>query len=849
MRATTSGVRFARFFGTAAILVVLTQPEATLAASFVKVLGTRARTSAVNSSIAVSVPSSGVAAGDSIVVTLQTGDLEGIGCSDPVNGSYNVDVLSAAGSPRIAILSKHSVAALSFLTPITCTYPQFSGDSSVGAYEFTGLATAATLDQTAQSESAVSGAASSGLTAATGQADELVFGFFLLASPAPTQSYSPALSGGNPLENPYSPPYSFPSAVGTQIPMYRFVNAIRQFEANGTVNGTGAWKAQVATYRLAPDLCAAIDCNDNNRCTADSCDPHTGLCNHDPEPVGQACGGNSGDVCDITDRCDGAGVCVVNQVANGTPCSEVDSDCDLQDTCQGGVCTDNGVKPAGVACGNAAIDTCDGSDTYDGLGLCQANHLADGTACGDAGSQCVNADACLAGVCHDNGFPAAGTACGDSSDTECTHPDSCNGSGVCLVNNEADGVSCGDAGSACVLQDTCSNGACADKGFEPAGTACGDASSGACDSADTCSGAGLCLSNHVADGSPCGDAGTACVNADACLGGACQDNGFQPPGTACGDPSTSQCDGPDGCDGAGVCASHHASFGTPCDDGVLCTTADACDASGLCEGVEDSQCVTCGSNTAPIVAPAVIASPADPMALGSANVTLTATFTDTPGQARSCSIDWNDSSAPEAGIVVEPSATDAGTCTGTHLYTAVGVYTVSIAVTDACGETSSAAYRYAVVYDPSAGFVTGGGWITSPPGAYTPDPALTGRASFGFVARYLKGNSKVPVGVTEFHFSVANLDFQSDSYDWLVISGAKARFKGTGTVNGTGTYEFELTAWDGDESGGGGADRFRISISDVNRGNVVVYDNQISSPGGADPTTVLGGGSIVIHKK
>jgi hypothetical protein len=177
------------------------------------------------------------------------------------------------------------------------------------------------------------------------------------------------------------------------------------------------------------------------------------------------------------------------------------------------------------------------------------------------------------------------------------------------------------------------------------------------------------------------------------------------------------------------------------------------------------------------------------------------------------------------------------------------VYTVSIAVTDACGETSSAAYRYAVVYDPSAGFVTGGGWITSPPGAYTPDPALTGRASFGFVARYLKGNSKVPVGVTEFHFSVANLDFQSDSYEWLVISGAKARFKGTGTVNGAGNYSFELTAWDGDESGGGGADRFRISISDLNRGNAIVYDNQIGSPGGADPTTTLGGGSIVIHKK
>ena len=849
MRATTSGVRFARFFGTAAIFVVLTQPEATLAASFVKVLGTRARTSAVNSSITVSVPSSGVAAGDSIVVTLQTGDLEGIGCSDPVNGSYGVDVVSAAGSPRIAILSKHSVAALSFLDLITCTYPEFSGASSIGAYQFTGLATAATLDQTAQSESAVSGAASSGLTATTGQARELVFGFFLLSSPGPTQTYTPASSGGNPLESPYSPSYSFLSAIGTQIPMYRFVNAIRQYEANGTVNGTGAWKAQVATYRLAPDLCATVDCNDDNRCTADSCDSLTGLCAHAPEPVGINCGANSGDVCDITDRCDGAGTCVVNQVADGTPCSEVDSDCDLQDTCQSGVCTDNGVKPAGVACGDPTFDVCDGLDTCDGLGVCEANHLPNGTACGDAGSQCVNADACLDGLCHDNGFVAAGATCGDSSDTECTNPDSCNGSGVCLVNDEADGFACGDAGSACVRQDTCSTGLCADNGFEAAGTACGDASSGSCDSADTCSGAGLCLANHVADGAPCGDAGSACVNADACSGGACQDNGFQPAGTVCGDPSSSQCDGADGCDGAGLCASNHASVGTACNDGVLCTTADSCDASGLCAGVDDPQCSTCGGNTAPIVSPVVGAIPAAPMALGTGNVALTASFTDTPGQTWSCSIDWNDGSAPDAGVVVEPTALSEGTCTASHLFTAVGVYTVTMTVTDACAEAAAAVYRYAVVYDGSAGFVTGGGWITSQRGSYTPDPTLTGKASFGFVARYVKGNAKVPVGVTEFHFSVANFNFQSDSYEWLVISGAKARFKGTGTVNGSGAYSFELTAWDGQESGGGGTDRFRISISDLNHGNTVVYDNQITAPGGDDPTTALGGGSIVIHKK
>jgi len=726
MRATATGLfRSVRLLGAAGIVFLLSQ-SAAYAASFVKVVGVRVRNNVSNSSITVSVPSSGVAAGNSIVVTVHVGSLGGaMACSDPTNGAYSTDVVSASGGTAIAIASRHGVSALGFGDVITCTYPVFNGESSMGAYEFSGLETANVLDRTAQGGSASSFFVSSGLTAATSQANELVFGLVWL--PSATQTFFPATSGGNPFEIPYTPPWAQPSAPGTQKPMYRFVNTIRQYEANGTVGAAGGWIAQVATYRFAPDLCPGVNCDDGNGCTADSCDPATGLCSHVPEPVGIRCGNPASGVCDSSDRCDDGGTCLPRHIADGTPCSEVDSECDLQDTCQSGVCQDNGVKAAGFACGDPAIGACDGSDTCDGLGLCQANHSPEGAACGDAGSECVNADACLDGVCSENGFRAAGTACGD--------------------------------------------------------------------------------------------------------------------------PSSSQCDGPDGCDGAGLCAPQHASLGTPCNDGLACTAADSCDVSGQCTGVEDAQCLGCGANTAPIVAAVVIANPAVPMPLGSGNVTLIASFTDTPGQGQSCSIDWNDDSAPDAGVVVEPSAAAAGSCTGSHLFTAVGVYTVTIAVTDACGEASTADYRYAVVYDGSAGFVTGGGWITSPQGAYAPDPALTDRGSFGFVAKSTKGNSKAPIGVSEFRFSVANFNFQSNSYEWLVISGAKARFKGTGMVNGTGNYGFELTAWDGHESGGGGADRFRISISDINQGNAVVYDNQINSPGGADPTTILQGGSIVIHKK
>jgi hypothetical protein len=56
-----------------------------------------------------------------------------------------------------------------------------------------------------------------------------------------------------------------------------------------------------------------------------------------------------------------------------------------------------------------------------------------------------------------------------------------------------------------------------------------------------------------------------------------------------------------------------------------------------------------------------------------------------------------------------------------------------------------------------------------------------------------------------------------------------------------------LSATDGEVPGGGGTDKFRIKIVDKAT-SVVVYDNQ-GGDDNADPLTVLGGGSIVVHAK
>lgn len=106
----------------------------------------------------------------------------------------------------------------------------------------------------------------------------------------------------------------------------------------------------------------------------------------------------------------------------------------------------------------------------------------------------------------------------------------------------------------------------------------------------------------------------------------------------------------------------------------------------------------------------------------------------------------------------------------------------------------------------------------------------------------------MPTGNTQFKFHAAGMDFHSTSYQWLVIAGAKAKYKGSGQINGAGDYGFMLSAIDGQVSGGGSIDKFRIKIWDK-ASEALVYDNQMDAPEDTDRTTALQGGSIVIHKE
>lgn len=231
-------------------------------------------------------------------------------------------------------------------------------------------------------------------------------------------------------------------------------------------------------------------------------------------------------------------------------------------------------------------------------------------------------------------------------------------------------------------------------------------------------------------------------------------------------------------------------------------------------------------------------------------LSLTASFTD--NNVVSATIDWNDLSGLQT--VTNPK----NIFTVSHTYSSAGLYSVTVSLSDACGATAMYTYDYIVVYDTNGGFVTGGGWFTSPLGAYIQNPGSTGKASFNFVAKYKKRRT-VPEGETEFRFKAGKLEFESEDYEWLVVNGNTAIFKGKGEVNDHEGYVILISVVDDNKDEEDDSsddwkgpksikkyDRIRVKISDPT--GIVIYDNQIGSADNTAATTPIGGGSIQIHK-
>jgi hypothetical protein len=195
---------------------------------------------------------------------------------------------------------------------------------------------------------------------------------------------------------------------------------------------------------------------------------------------------------------------------------------------------------------------------------------------------------------------------------------------------------------------------------------------------------------------------------------------------------------------------------------------------------------------------------------------------------------WGDGST-SVGTVDESGGS--GSAAASHLYSAPGFYTITVTVTDDDGASDSSTLGEVFIFDPNT-FVTGGGWITSPTGALTGIADHTGKATFGFVAKYDK--SGTVKGNLEFQLH-KGLNLHATSFDYLLINNGIAVFEGTGKVNGAEGYDFKVVATD-ERYATSSEDLFWITVS---HGGVVVYDGD-SYPSGGLPIT---GRGIQVHNK
>ncbi|MBM4394085.1 MAG: hypothetical protein FJ087_00165 [Deltaproteobacteria bacterium] len=352
----------------------------------------------------------------------------------------------------------------------------------------------------------------------------------------------------------------------------------------------------------------AVVCDDGNQCTADSCNPTTGQCMHQPTFGG--C--DDGNACTTNDHCEAGAKCVGYDLLceDGNPCTddscEPGTGCTFRpnwDTCDDGdPCTEDDVCGEG-RCDGAERNCADSNlctiDTCDPVAGCL--HAINWGPCED-GNLCTSGETCSTGFCaggvnvdcddgetctYDKCDPAVGCVhepviepCDDMD--PCTQDDFCSG-GQCAGTT----IDCDD-GVACTI-DTCGAGGTCTHAIVPDGGACEDGNK--CLADRKCQGA-VCVGKSLDcdDGSPCTtdkcfpetgcrhepksvgncNDGSACTLGDRCVAGECVGTSLPcSDGNACTD---------DTCDESGGCVFPHNS--APCDDKDPCTGPDTCSGGG-----------------------------------------------------------------------------------------------------------------------------------------------------------------------------------------------------------------------------------------------------------------------------
>ena len=345
----------------------------------------------------------------------------------------------------------------------------------------------------------------------------------------------------------------------------------------------------------------AANCDDDNDCTADSCEAKVG-CAHKGKS-GAPC--EDGNPCTVGDTC-GLGSC--KSGSNACPTCKVDADCAAFE--DGNLC--NGT----LTCMTGSCEPKPQSAITCAAGVCLLA-VADAAACSKAlgkwiGSTCLEPKALDKGACDFKkgswleAGPCRAIACDPAQ-------------AICVAKDAPDATACDD-GTVCTAGDVCLGGHCKGTALGTAGlTGCDDGNvctADSCDAKDGCKYAPL--SQTDSNQAPCDD-GDPSSSFDQCKQGVCS-------GTAsveckvdgdCASDSLNACQGQLTCVAAtgkckldpatkvvcdpsadtpcakavcdpkdGKCKASPAPAGSPCGDGNACTLGDLCG-----EGEKAGECV------------------------------------------------------------------------------------------------------------------------------------------------------------------------------------------------------------------------------------------------------------------
>lgn len=407
-------------------------------------------------------------------------------------------------------------------------------------------------------------------------------------------------------------------------------------------------QCQICDPARAKDDWSPVQCDDENPCTRDLCDPAQG-CTAIPDNS-LAC--DDGQDCSTDDHCED-GQCV----ASPCGCTDAATDCD-----DGLDCTDDTCDASTGACGHTvAAGTC----LFDGVCFAQgetcddANPCTEGDTCQDGACVGTDKDCGAPSTCHVMGCDAATGACAESEATAgapCDDGDPCTEGDVCAAGAACAGTAkdCSALADACHTA-KCEAGACV---ASPAGGGpCDDGSD--CTLDDTCTADGACVGTWDDVNCGCDDDGPCAALDGPCTTGTCDTALHQ----CVAQPKDGTCDDGDPCTSGDACASGQCTGAAhPCVPALPCMTS-TCDGAGGCtEGVMANFCAMDGACYQD-----GMANPANPCQVCDASQSTTA-WTNA-ADATPCNADSNgctDGDACQGGVCLagaQVSCDDGKSCT------------------------------------------------------------------------------------------------------------------------------------------------------------------------------------------